>query len=111
MSKPVGFQIRHKEDGVYQGEFLGMAFFHPMSEQPEQGYCELPSEEICKEIIEQLVVHSRGHLKSEDFTIEEFNVKDCVDIMLTAYKDMTITYLGSPEEREAEIVRILAHFS
>ncbi len=37
------YQIRHRELGVFQGSCLGMGFWHPMSEMPEQGYCEFPT--------------------------------------------------------------------
>lgn len=45
----MSFQVRHKEWGVFQGQFLGLDFWHPMSDQPEQGYCEFPTEDEAKD--------------------------------------------------------------
>jgi len=39
---PYGFQLRHKEFGVFQGSCLGMGFWHPLSEMPEQSICRFP---------------------------------------------------------------------
>lgn len=41
----MSYQLRHREYGVFQGECFGMGFWHPMSEMPEQGYCEFPTYE------------------------------------------------------------------
>ncbi len=35
-SKP-NFQIRHSELGIFQGQCMGMGFWHPTSDMPEQG--------------------------------------------------------------------------
>lgn len=48
----MSYQIRHKEWGVFQGEFLGLGFWHPMSEQPEQGFLELETLDDAKLCIE-----------------------------------------------------------
>lgn len=39
------YQIRHRKLGVFQGECMGLGFWHPMSEMPEQGFLEFPDYE------------------------------------------------------------------
>jgi hypothetical protein len=69
-----GYQLRHKEWGVFQGEFLGLGFWHPMSNEPEQGFYRFETEG-------QAIVY-RDFLCSEkcrtkhtpdEFTIESFD--------------------------------------
>lgn len=38
--QPVGYQLRHCTYGVFQGELMGMGFWHPSSDMPEQGILE-----------------------------------------------------------------------
>lgn len=33
----MAYQIRHEEFGIFQGQCIGMGFWHPLSEVPEQG--------------------------------------------------------------------------
>lgn len=67
----MSFQIRHKEWGVYQGSFLGMGFWHPLSEQPEQGFCEFSTAEDAQSFIDYL--SSLPHYRREDFSVEPFD--------------------------------------
>lgn len=70
----MGFQLRHKEFGVYQGSCMGMGFWHPMSNMPEQGYCEFPTEEDIKTYIDFLCSEECSEpLKKEDLSIEPFD--------------------------------------
>lgn len=42
------YQVRHIKWGVFQGELMGMAFWHDPTcpyAMPEQGYCEFPDYE------------------------------------------------------------------
>ena len=39
----MSYQLRHKEFGIYQGSCLGLGFWYPLSDMPEQGFCEFPS--------------------------------------------------------------------
>lgn len=41
----MGFMLKHKEYGIYQGSCMGMGFWHPMSNMPEQGLCDFPTTE------------------------------------------------------------------
>lgn len=41
----MGFQLRHRDMGVFQGECMGLGFWHPMSDMPEQGYVDFPTYE------------------------------------------------------------------
>lgn len=66
-------QLRHREMGLFQGVFLGLAFWHPMSEMPEQGICEL-DEQDARDLIDSHCDPSREHpFKREDFIIEPFD--------------------------------------
>lgn len=48
----MSFQVRHKEFGLFQGEFLGMCFWWPMSDMPEQGICEFETSEQAQDFID-----------------------------------------------------------
>ena len=37
------YQLSHREFGVYQGNCLGLGFWYPLSEMPEQGICAFPT--------------------------------------------------------------------
>lgn len=69
----MSYQVRHKEFGIFQGEFLGMGFWYPMSDQPEQGFCEFDNIEDAQEYIDLMCEDSI--YKKEDFSIEDFNFK------------------------------------
>jgi hypothetical protein len=81
-----GFQIRHTEFGVFQGECMGMGFWYPMSDMPEQGLCRFPDEKTAQEYIEYLSSPAcadpdayRGKCSVEPFD-EETNTK-CAEYM------------------------------
>jgi hypothetical protein len=42
--EPMAFQIRHTEFGVFQGQCMGMGFWYPMSDMPEQGLARYETE-------------------------------------------------------------------
>ncbi len=69
----MSYQLRHKEFGIYQGNCIGLGFWHPMSEMPEQGFCEFPTLEDIKEHITFLITESSGPLKREDLSIEPYD--------------------------------------
>lgn len=71
----MSYQVRHKDMGIFQGELLGMGFWHPMSEQPEQGLCEFPTEVIACVFIAHYVQEGVGDFKFDDFVIEPFDEK------------------------------------
>jgi len=71
----MSYQVRHKEFGIFQGEFLGMGFWHPMSDQPEQGLCEFPTKVEACAFIAYYATEGVGDFKQEDFTIEPFDTK------------------------------------
>lgn len=50
---PKWFQIYHNEYGIFQGEFLGFAFWYPISDMPEQGLCKMTLKEV-RETLETL---------------------------------------------------------
>jgi hypothetical protein len=82
----MGFQLRHKTMGVYQGSFLGLGFWHLESEMPEQGYCEFPTENEALEYRHFLLVDCDQPLKDEDLTIEPFNKIESDALILSAKK-------------------------
>lgn len=74
------YQIRHREMGVYQGSCLGFGFWHPMSEMPEQGFCEFPSLEDGQEYLDFLCgdkaldgERCNSPLQREDLSVEPFD--------------------------------------
>jgi hypothetical protein len=70
----MSFQLRHKDYGIYQGSCLGMGFWHPTSESPEQGLCEFPTtEEITRYRDFLCSPDCASPLKKEDFQIEPFD--------------------------------------
>lgn len=70
------YQVRHKEFGIFQGEFLGMGFWYPMSDQPEQGLCEFLTEVQACAFIAYYCREGKGcQFKEEEFVIEPFDVK------------------------------------
>lgn len=66
-------QIRHRELGVYQGSFLGLGLWSDLSEQPEQGYCEFPSQAEAERYVDFLCTEANGKLERSDLTIEPYN--------------------------------------
>lgn len=74
----VSVQLRHKRFGVFQGEFLGMCFWWPESEMPEQGICEL-TEDVARELIKaHMYEKSIGNevnqgIEECEFSIEPFD--------------------------------------
>lgn len=73
----MSFQVRHNKMGIFQGEFLGMGFWHPMSQQPEQGLCEFPTKIAACAFIAHMITeaHGDGNFIAIDFAIEPFDVK------------------------------------
>ena len=86
----MSFQVRHKDFGIFQGEFLGMHFWYPMSDMPEQGIYESLTKEDAQKCIDFLsgdevkslkVDHA---LKREDLEIEDFNENLNQELILLA---------------------------
>lgn len=67
----MSYQIRHKEWGVFQGEFLGLGFWYPTSEQPEQGFCEFPDIRSTEKFI--MLMCKNGNHPRSNFTIERYD--------------------------------------
>lgn len=61
------FQVRHSEHGLFQGTFLGLGFWHPTSEQPEQGIYPFESYQEAQEFIN---LHPEEENK---YTIESYD--------------------------------------
>jgi hypothetical protein len=68
-----GYQIRHKEWGIFQGEFLGLGFWYPTSEQPEQGFCRFSTREEAESYIGFMC--KSGKYAKDDFSIEPFDAE------------------------------------
>ena len=71
----MSYQVRHKDMGIFQGEFLGFGFWHPMSDVPEQGLCEFPTEVMACAFIAYYVGDEACAFQAEDFSIEPFDSK------------------------------------
>ena len=69
-----GFQIRHREHGVFQGEWNGLSFWNLLSNTPGLGFREFESEEKAKDYARVLCSLS-GDVKEEDLTVEPFDLK------------------------------------
>jgi hypothetical protein len=73
----MSYQVRHKEMGVYQGECLGLGFWHPMSKMPELGYCEFRTEQDAQQYVDFLCSRECATPeKPADFTIEPFDRRE-----------------------------------
>jgi hypothetical protein len=60
--------------GVYQGSCMGLGFWHPVSEMPEQGYCEFPTASAARTSIDFLCSPSCDSLlRRADLTVEPFD--------------------------------------
>ena len=68
-------QEKYKNEGmgIFQGDFLGMGFWHPMSEQPEQGLCKFPTQEEAEKFITYFCKEAKGDFCEEEFVIEPFD--------------------------------------
>lgn len=75
------FQIRHREWGVYQGEFLGMCFWHPMSNEPSLGFSFFDNPEEAGRFI-NIYCSYTGHDPGE-FAIEKFNEQESDRLILS----------------------------
>ena len=70
----MGYQVRHKGYGVYQGEFLGFGIWHPMSSMPEQGYAEFDTQEEAQRFIDFLCSpECAAQENRDDLIIEPFD--------------------------------------
>jgi hypothetical protein len=68
-------QLRHKEYGLFQGLFLGMGLWYPMSNSPEQGIFAFENKDQAKEFI-RMVQGNQPDIKEyadEFFTIELYD--------------------------------------
>ena len=70
----MSYQVRHKEFGIFQGECLGMFFWWPMSEMPEQGICKFDTPEEAQKFIDYHVGEGDIYHK-KNFSIEPFDEK------------------------------------
>lgn len=72
----MAYQIRHAEMGVFQGECMGMGFWHPMSDMPEQGYLEFLTYEDAAAYRGFLVSSAcDSPLRFDDLTIEPYDAE------------------------------------
>ena len=72
-----GYQIHHKELGIFQGLFMGVGFWHPTSQMPEQGFLEFCSFEDAEQFVKFICSKNCiERLDIEDITIEDFDIKE-----------------------------------
>jgi hypothetical protein len=64
------WQIRHSDLGIFQGEFMGLVFWWPMTGMPEQGICGFPCLTSARNFI--LYLRNNNH-NYGTFTIEKYN--------------------------------------
>lgn len=65
----MAYQVRHREWGLFQGQFLGLGFWHPKSDQPEQGIFKFKTIEGAEFAIAEFSRNSNFL----DYSIEEFD--------------------------------------
>lgn len=71
-----GYQLRHREWGVFQGEFIGLGFWHPMSGQPEQGFYRFATHDDAKGYLDFLCSDKcLTYHSADEFTIEPFDAE------------------------------------
>lgn len=86
----MSYQVSYKDKerlGIFQGEFLGMRFWHPISQQPEQGICRFDSTEDALKFIEYYLKEAIGEWHREDFTIEPFDEKLNFEMQLAVIEE------------------------
>ena len=66
----MSYQVRHKELGIFQGEFMGFEFWWPASKQPELGFHEFSTKVAACTFIAYMC---KKYFKVEDFEIEPFD--------------------------------------
>lgn len=69
------YQVRHFEWGLFQGEFLGLSFWHPYSNEPEQGIYEFNNAKDAEDYVRKYIEkypHREGEFRIEEFD-EELN--------------------------------------
>lgn len=71
----MSYQVRHKKMGIFQGELWGIGFWHPMSEQPEQGLWEFSTQVEAGAFIAHCISQCVDNFTVEDFIIEPFDTK------------------------------------
>ncbi len=70
----MGFQLRHRTLGIYQGSAVELAFWHPSSGMPEYGICCFQSQDKAQAYVDFLSSpQCLEPLNHEDFTIEPFD--------------------------------------
>jgi len=75
-SAPGGYMVRHKEFGIFQGDCLGMGFWYPMSEMPEQGLAHFFTRTDANEFVRSCV---EMHNKLTE------HMMDVIDFEVTAF--------------------------
>lgn len=76
-------QVRHPEYGIFQGECMGLGFWHPMSEMPEQGICEFASAEDARLYVERHCAYT-GESPAA-FVIEPYDKALCLALRHTLH--------------------------
>ena len=75
--QPGGFQVRHRELGVYQGSAIELAFWHPSSHMPEYGLCRFATREKAQALIDFLTSPACAEpLQLRDLTIEPYELAE-----------------------------------
>lgn len=95
-----GYQLRHREMGVFQGECMGMGFWHPMSEMPEQGLLRFPTYSDAAGYRAFLTSPAcSAPLRFDDLTIEPFDAVTSAQMKLEEPLSATPTP-GAPLDGE-----------
>ncbi len=69
-----GYQIRHRDLGVFQGTSIGLAFWHPTSHMPEHGLCRFSTKDKAEAYVAYLTAPTCPEpLQPEDLRIDPFD--------------------------------------
>lgn len=85
------YQVSYKNGesiAIFQGRFLGMGFWHPISNQPEQGICKFDSIENAQKFIDYHLREAIEEWHREDFTIEPFDEKLNFEMQLAVMEEV-----------------------
>jgi hypothetical protein len=72
-----GFQVRHRELGVYQGSAIALAFWHPSSAMPEYGLCRFSTKDKAEALVDFLTSSACAEpLNGNDLMIEPYDLAE-----------------------------------
>jgi hypothetical protein len=79
---PGGYQVHHRVLGIYQGNAIDLAFWHPSSGMPEYGLCRFATEAKAQALIDFLCSSMCAEpMDRADLTIEPYDLQAHEDLL------------------------------